>query len=447
MNFLELCQSAVAIDSTPRHGTTDIAAFYGHLAKSCGLRVDLLDDQLVDVPQKILMVRPAASSASADLLCFSQLDTPSPGNFARWTKTGGNPFAANVVGADLFGLGCSRAKVDFLVKIFALQKLADQKFTKLTPILIGSFGEESGACAVRLIRKKTLNPKAALVCAPSGLQPGVRGPGYATLEVHVPFSDEERRHHKELEQAENSSTQTKMFTAKKQIGADLEHEDGPIGQMLEYLKNLPEGMTLISMSGGEHPSQPADSAWLELELNDRIRDSAIRKIVSLRETLLKFTGALRSVKDNSFTPSHSTINIGAVRTRPDGIRFLLSCRFVPSVSSSHYQKWLVELESECQEKGAGFQLLEYRAPFINTADSWLLPELKKILQETGLPSDTQTVQWCTDANVLSRFGIDTVVFGAGDLRPNQDLANESITLAKLELLQTVYEKIFTSVCL
>lgn len=447
MNFLELCQTAVAIDSTPGNGTNDIAAFYGQMAKTAGLEVDLIDDQLSGVAQKILIIRPRQAQAKSDLLLVSQLDTPNPGNFSRWTKTGGNPFSASVIGADLIGLGVSRAKVDFLAKLMVVQKFSNHKFGKLNPVLVGSFGEESGACAVRLIRKKILNPKAAVVCAPSSFRPGISGPGYATLEVFVPFSKEEKQHHRDLESAENSTTQTKMFTAKKQIGSSAEHDEGPIGQMLEYLRHLPEGMTLISMSGGEHPSQPADSAWLELELNDRIKDSSIRRIVLLRETLQKFTGALRSVKDASFTPPHSTINIGAVRTRPDGICFLLSCRFVPSVSGTHYQKWLAELETECESKGADFELLEYRAPFFTPDSSWILTELKSSLRDAGFSDGQKAVHWCTDANVLARFGVDTVVFGAGDLQPGQDLANESISIAKMESLQSVYEKLLERVSL
>lgn len=446
MNFIELCKKAVALDSTPRFGNKDVAEFYASVARDLGFQVDSFEEMHQGTPQNLLCVSLPKCSLEKHFLMFSQLDTPSPGDYVRWTKNGGNPFSAVYSNDALYGLGVARAKIDFLVKLMALKELQKNTFTKMCPVLIGSFGEESGSGALRLIRRKNFKPEAALVGVPTDMKIGIKGPGYANLEVFVPFSEEEKNYHKELEFAENITTQTRMFSAKPKLGSFVEHEESPIGQMLEYLKNLPEGMILLSMSGGDRPSQRADSAWLELQIYDGFKETIISKLLALKDTLHRFTGELRSLKDPSFFPEYSTINVGAVRTRPDGIVFLCSCRFVAAVSKEQNLKWLNDFEKECEQKGAHFQLLEYREPFYLGSDSELLSLANNIRNQLNMPNESGAIQWCSDANVLNRFGIDTLVIGAGKVSPGDASGNESILMENILMLQDFYKNLTLKVC-
>lgn len=446
MNLLELSKEAIAIDSTPKHGNLEIAEFYAKVAQDLGFQVDLQHEIHLGIEQALLVVTPPSVTAERHFLMFSQLDTPSAGDYVRWTKTGGNPFATVVSDEHLHGLGVARGKLDFLIKLQALKELKDIGFNKLCPVLIGSFGEETGSAALRLIRKKTFKPVAGVVAAPTDMKISVKGPGYAILEVFVPFSEEEKLQHKRLEFEESITTQTRMFTVKQQLGSYLEHEEGPIGQMLEYLKNLPEGFVIVSMSGGERPTQRADSAWLELQIYDGLRESIIPKLMSLKDTLHRFTGELRSLRDNDFSPNHSTINLGSVRTRPDGIRFMCSCRFVSAVSKDQNLKWLNDFEKECEQKGAKFQLLEYREPFHAKENASLIQSAAKIAEGLHLPTDLATTQWCSDANVLNRFGIESFVIGAGNMMPNDPAGNENLSLKKMDQMKAFYKRLLEANC-
>ncbi len=447
MNFIDLVTKAVAIDSSPKHGSKEIAEFYASVAKDMGFDVELSEEIRIGVPQSLLVVKSKQSNAEKDLALFSQLDTPSPGDFVRWTKTGGNPFSAVVSGEDLHGLGVARGKIDFLIKLFALKELGDKKFTKLNPILFGSFGDQTGAGALRMIRKKTYKPEFALVAAPTGLQPATVAPGYATLQVFVPFSAEEKRLKIDLEFEENVTTESKMFTAKMPKNRAVEHDDTPIGQMLNYLKNLPKSILLLGMSGGERSNQLADSAWLELQMVDSLEDTIIEKLVSLNETLLRFTGELRAIKDENFYPNHSNINIGVVRTRPDGIRFILTCRFVANVTKEQNLKWLNDFEKECKEKGVDFQLLENREPYVLREQSDYYDKAMQIMKDMGMSIEPVSTQWSNDANVLQRFKIPSLVIGGAKVMPEDLISEEKISLTEVNKLQDFYKSFIESVCL
>lgn len=65
-------------------------------------------------------------------------------------------------------------------------------FNTLQPVLVGTFGEETGMQgALKLIRKNKINAKYALIGDPTDSNIVSAAKGYATVEMRIPFSAEE----------------------------------------------------------------------------------------------------------------------------------------------------------------------------------------------------------------------------------------------------------------
>lgn len=445
MNLIELCQKAIAIDSSLSHGNSELADFFADVAIKAGLMVELLDDVHKGIPQKIIIVRTSGSRTEKDFLMSSQIETEDPVSYAVWTKTGSNPFNASIDGDGLYGLGSSGSKLDFVAKLYALMKFNKSDFKKLGPVLVGGFGGASGISGLKLLRRRFINPACAVVGGPTHLRMADRGPGYAEIEVRIPYSDEERKHLQKLQFQENAVTQSKFFTADKSLTSERDFSENPIVQMLAYLKNLPEGMVLVSADGGQSPSAPPDAAWLEIEVFDGLRDTLIPKLVKLHDILLNFVGEFRQVKDPSFSPKHSTIQLGRINTQPDCLSILGSCHFVPQVTHDLYEKWLSDLQKACESIGAQFQLLDFREPFHGPLDGELGKTFKTILEEKGLSTEPTVARRGSEANLFPRFKIQTLVFGAGRVVGTQ-LANEHISIADLRSSTEVYEQLIQRIC-
>ena len=446
MNFVDACQRAISIDSSKSHGTNDIALFFAELALSKGLMAEVLDETFLGAPQKLLVIRPSQASAPEDFVLSSYLDTRDPEDYSAWTKTGANPFSASVEGDLLYGLGAGEPKLDFVSKLFALAEHADKKYAKRNPVLVGGFGAEGGMGVMRLFRKRILKPSHALVGQATGLRMAENAPGYAIIEVKVPFSSEEKAFQQQMQFAENVTTQTKMFTSSATLTTERDLSENPISQLLYYLKNLPSGLSLISADGGVSPTQLPDASWLEIQLNDQINESIIPKLAKLYESFMALAGELRTVTHSEFTPNYSSVNIGSIKTKPDGVYIFGSCKFVPNVTRDHYEKWLNNLEASCKSIGAEFQLLDFREPFSGHSDAQLGTVLSEALEKENLNPSLAVGHQCSEANLFSRFKVETLLFGAGNFDRGNKVANESISLKDLQKAQAVYSRVIGGLC-
>ena len=183
MEFLEACRKIIGIDSSPSAGTLEVTKFVESLATSLGLHAELQTEAWNGVDQANVIVRPRALKNPADVpegefVLQTHLDTPDPGPYALWKKTGANPFNASIYqspeGDRIYGLGSADVKLDFLCKLYAFaavsnavaaKSLSDSSNTwRVPPVLVGTYGEELGMPgAVKLIRKKKIRPSAMLV--------------------------------------------------------------------------------------------------------------------------------------------------------------------------------------------------------------------------------------------------------------------------------------------
>jgi acetylornithine deacetylase/succinyl-diaminopimelate desuccinylase-like protein len=432
LNYIDLASRAIAIDSTPQQGNAAAAQFYANEARALGLKAQIFRDHADGVGQGVVVISHQDNLSDIDFAVITPIDTTEPGDFSRWTKSGGNPFVAATDGQVLFGLGAARGKASLCVQIMALKNQKQSRWA-----IIGVHGAESGAGYLYLHRKKILNPKAVIVTHPTNMNIVLRAAGYARIELAIPFSEEEKLSRAQIETTVGATTNSKIFFAPK--SSNIDYLDNPIVQMMDYFKKLPESLLILSADGGTHHGTTPESVWLEVDIGSQIDNGINTKLLKLHEATIRAAYRMRAIKASDFYPEHSTFNIGTIRTYADGIKMSGSCRLVPTDSLDVYKNWLSLFKEEVSLFGGVMDLVEYREPMSTGLESQWVNELSRDLNLEISKNGAS----CNSGNLTSRLGIPTVLFGPGVSRELTAQANESIDIDSLDRATALYEKIFS----
>lgn len=438
LSFVERCRRLVALDSTPSRGNKEVAHFLGELCREAGLHVDIQVEFLDGLEQCNLIARPTSETPDAELLLQTHLDTVDPGHFSLWTQTQSNPFNASIYNDLMYGLGVAESKLDFLCKLEAARLFVGRPL-KRAFVLAGTYGAYRGmAGAIKLVRKKKINAKWALVGCPTDLKLITAAQGLAVIEVFVPFSDEEKEYRRRHDIQESSSSQSRMFSGKT---------ENAIIRMLEYLKQLPDGIAVMDLDGGINYTSVPSSAVLEIDITGDFKEPIVPKLKSIYAAILEVEKLLNQFTDSRFEPPHPTLNLGTIRTNEDGVALTGSCRLPPTVTDQAYEQWMRILQRACLDSGATFRVRDYRKGF-ETGDRGDLAQVaEKTLSALGLSPAPTTYAGATEASVFSRWGTQCLVWGAGQSVGNSHAPNESIKMSDLDTAVEFYRRFLEGFCL
>lgn len=448
MTFIEACRKLISIESTLSTGSRDAAEWLAEYCRAKGLYVELQYEYSGDKEEANVIIRPTAERSELEFLMQTHLDTPEPGPFQLWVKNGQNPFDATIEDGMIYGLGVVEVKLDFLCKIEALASYKDNKNFKLPPVLVGTFGEESGmAGALKLIRKNKVSAKMALIGEPSNMQVINAGKGFASVEICIPFSDEEIEYKANHNLRESTSTQSKLFTGKAAHSSVPELGESAIRKMLEHILMLPDSVNIMEADGGTNFNTVPSHAFLELDIGESFPNSIGKKIAHIYKEIRNLeTNFIRYV-DAQFTPSTPTLNIGLVRTLNNHIIIAGNCRIPPIVGQAQYEGWMDQLKKSCEKVGASFRVVDYKKPFRTDEQCILVKACRDELRRMNL-SDVITTQPSTnEASIFSRVGIDCVCIGPGIRQGNAHTPLENVKLEDLDRASEFYGRIIGRICL
>ncbi|MGZ3723969.1 MAG: M20 family metallopeptidase [Bdellovibrionales bacterium] len=442
MSFLDNCRRLVGLESTPGHGNLAAAEFAGRLCEEAGLHVEYQRESVEGAEQCNVIARPQAELPPREILFQTHLDTIEPGHFGHWTMTQANPFNASIYNDLIYGLGAADVKLDFLCKLEAMKEFTGKKLR--TPfVLVGTFGAQTGMTgAIKLIRRKKLNAVSAFIGEPTDMKLVVAGKGLAVVEIAVPFSPEERAYRLNHDLMESSSSQSRMFSGKSAAG-----NENAIMKMLAYLAQLPEGIALMDLNGGiNHSSMPLSSV-LEIDMVAGFKDPILPKISKIFSSLQVLEKELQEFREEGFDPPYPTVNMGMIRTSETEVRITGCCRLPPSVTDAAYEEWMAKLEKAVREVGATFRVTDYRKGFTTDAQSEFVQTAQGILAKMGLPPEVHKITGATEASVLSRLGIECLVWGPGQSVGNSHAPNENIKLSDLKTATEFYKRLIERFCL
>lgn len=447
MNFIEVARKFIELDTTPSNGTLELATHAAELCRAAGFFVDLQVENLNGVDQANVIVRPVAAQPPDELLLQTHLDTCDPGNYASWTRTGANPYNATIYQNTLYGLGAANAKLDFLCKLRAAIELGPRPWKKPW-VLVGTFGEELGMHgAIKLIRKKKISAKMALVGEPTDMALIHAGKGFAGVEIEIPFSQEEKDFRAKHDLGDGMTTQSRIFVGKASHSTSPEAGDSAILKMLDYLAKLPQGLAIMEIEGGISFNTIPAHAVLEIDMVGGLRETICEKIKRIMRSIADVQAKFRDYHDPEFDPPEPTLNVGLFRTHEEYVKLSGCVRLPPSVSHEIYEHWMQALRQTCQSVGAVFRVTDYKQPFRTPVDEPLLRICQEELAKLGRQSHCGAQSVANEANVFSRFGIACVVMGPGRGVGNSHAPNEHVKIEDLDQATAFYKSVIERICL
>lgn len=448
-DFVACCRKMIAIDSSPQVSTLELVDYLAELARGLGFDVEIQQEMQNGIIQANILVRLEPFQAGrSEFLLQAHLDSVDPGNFPLWKKNNFNPFDAVIEDGKIFGLGSAEVKLDFLCKLKALTELKTMKFNTLQPVLVGTFGEETGMQgALKLIRKNKINAKYALIGEPSDLQIINAAKGFATVEMRIPYSLEEAAYKKNKALSESTSTQTKIFSGKSAHSSTPHLGESAAIKLLEYLSRMPDNVVVVDIDAGTRLNMIPNQAMVELDVATSFKDPIIRKINLLFNVMNEVQKDMLAVVDKEFIPHHSTLSIGIIRTFEDHILIGGSCRILPNVKQEEYEKWMLMISGACEKVGAEFRLQDYKRPFRTDEKSVLIKGALAEMEKLGQASHCMSLASTNEASLFSRIGIECICVGAGQRENNVHTPNEHVEITHLELMTAFYKKMIERFCL
>lgn len=448
MDFVEACRQLISIESTPTHGNRELAKWVAAFCRQKGLHVDEQEEVVGDIPQVNVIARHHEQRPSAEFLLQTHLDTVDPGPYSLWTQTGLNPFDAHIIDGKIYGLGAADVKLDFLCKLEALASFGKNQTWRLPPVLVGTFGEESGMQgALKLIRKNKVAAKMALIGEPSDLKLINAAKGFASVEIRVPFSDEEMEFRQEHNLRESTSTQSKLFHGRAAHSSTPHLGESAVVKMFESILMLPDSVNIMEMDGGINFNTVPSNAFLEIDMVSSVANPISRKIANIYRAVKALELEFLDYKDNDFYPSTPTLNIGLVRTNEDGIQISGTCRIPPVITHDIYERWMDRLREVCEKNEASFRVNDYKKPFRTEVKSILVKGCLDELRAMGLHDSPISQASTNEASIFSRIGVECVCFGPGKREGNVHTPEEHVALADLEKATQFYRQIIERFCL
>lgn len=448
-DFVQACRKLIGFDTSPLQSTVEMVNYLAHLAGEFGLDVQIQHEIQNGIAQANILIRcQPFRPGDQEFLLQTHLDTVDPGSFSLWKKNSFNPFDAVIEDGKIFGLGAAEVKLDFLCKLKALIDLKDCHFKNLKPVLVGTFGEESGMQgALKLIRKNKINAKYALIGEPTNLNIVNSAKGFATVEIKIPISIEEQKHKSEKLISESTSTQTKLFSGRSAHSSTPHLGESAAVKMFEFLNQMPDQIVIVDIDSGTRVNTIPNQAMVELDASAQIQQTSIRKINFLFRAMSVVQEKMKIVTDADFEPMHSTLSVGIIRSHAEHIFIGGSCRILPSVSQDIYESWMNLIHNACVEVGAEFSLLDYKRPFRTGENSVFIKAAQAELQKLGIDSGCRSLASTNEASLFSRLGIECLCLGAGLREGNVHTPSEYVSILDLEKAIIFYTKMIERFCL
>lgn len=448
MDFIEACRQFIACDSSPAHGNRELAEKAAQFCREKGLDVEIQEESQSGLMQANVIARPKGlGRPTAEFMLQTHLDTVDPGPFQMWAQNGQNPFDAVIMDGCIYGLGAAEVKLDFLCKLEALSSLGAPAQWKLPPVLVGTYGEELGMTgALKLIRKNKVSATLALIGEPTDLRVVNAAKGFAAVEIHLPFSEEERRYRQEHDLRESTSTQSRIFHGKAAHSSTPQMGESAILKMLAALAQLPDGVAVMEIDGGMNFNTVPAHAFLEIEAST-LKDSVVPKVRAIYKTLLDLEKEFETHVDTEFDPATPTLNIGIVRTLEDHIFIGGSCRIPPVITHNVYEAWMNRLAQVCEAQGGRFRVTDYKKPFRTPTNSMLTKACVDELKSMGLSGKTATQASTNEASLFSRLGMECVCFGPGVREDNTHTPREHVKIADLHRATDFYRGVLKRFCI
>lgn len=417
------------------------------------------------------------------LVLSTHLDTVGPGVHEEWVETGRNPYHFTLKENKVYGLGTANAKLDFLCKLYAIEKFREKKL-KEPVYLVGTCGGELGLFGVNyLLQSLALNPHFVLVGGPTNLEAVYAHKSLHLYQISIQFQQVER-------DARGFDRRIDLHCYGKATHGAYPHMGyNAILSSVEFLKHALEAgfdLRFTRLEGGSatnqvpnrsnirfylHPnqfeafkqyfrsrfSQNTDSQKFRVELGG-VGDRSVRFLpqqvfwcmTEVIQWFHQFAAEVSRKKDSSFYPPFSTVNFGRMSQSQNQIDLFFDIRLLPHDDSALLQD---RIYSEITSVVNCFSKLNVKItrnrfnPSLQlSSDHQWVKRCQEAMIQSGLKPSLTKQSLTTEAACYTQAGYPAIVFGSGDAVNNSYHSNEYNNIKDLEKSVLFYEKMIENIC-
>jgi acetylornithine deacetylase/succinyl-diaminopimelate desuccinylase-like protein len=500
--LLEDARRVIRINSVTSSGNEELVNLLSGMMQDRGLRTTLqqVTHSLEDVSKRQFNLIGVLGDPLVDrkirkgLLLNTHLDTVGPGLPENWTETGGDPFSATLRDGRIYGLGSADVKIDFLCKLYAVEKFRERKL-KMPIYLVGTCGEELGMFGAKyLIKSGALNPRYVVVGEPSDMKVVYAHKSLNLYRVSIAY-------HMVSRDARGFNRRIDLHSLGKSAHGSYPHlGTNAILAMTDFLQRAADSgfeLRFTQLDGGETVNKVPDRASAQFYLTSHqfedfkrffrevvradapaaadkggaapltkafrvelggIGDAGVRFLPEaifpcLAEVIAFFRSMaadFEKVRDDSYNPAHSTMNFGKLRQGMSGIDLHFDLRLLPDLMAD-------EIEKHIQK---GIDAIAARFPNLNVSavrermnpglgmkrEDELVLACAEAMKAAGIEPALDKKATSTEAAQYFQAGYPAVVFGPGKSLGNSHSPNEHNLVDQIEKATLFYERLIERTC-
>lgn len=438
-SMIELCKSALSIDSSIVNGTTDFSEFLTELSTSCGLNIDIKNYLFRDLDFQNILITKNKNYKNIKYLFVNPLDTEAPGPFRSWTSTDQDPFDITIKEGRMFGLGANCGKLNTVLLLKAFSEIAEDQKEKFA--FLGNYGREVRAHgALRFLKEKGVSPENLVVGFPTSNQVVYAQAGRIRMRINFPFTDKEKELRADHDEHEHTSSESQYFHSKTEMKMEVYDKafgrNNAIVEALHYIENLPDQLLVLDFAGGKDLYSDPRSCLFEFDLVSSSEILMGIKLKTFFSYMKELTNEFKNHSNVDFSPEHPLLHLGRVVCDLEGIEFWGECVFPPGIPEQVSEAWITQLREKIENVGGSTKMLSQRYPYVFNGSNSFLESLLK-LNDSEKPC---SLSYTSEADIFDLVGFKSLIFGPGDFE-QMFKPNESISLKSLEEALAFYKKI------
>ena len=418
------------------------------------------------------------------LLFLNHLDTVDPGLPENWEVCGKSPFSMKHHAGRVYGLGAASGKIDFLCRLYAIEKYREKKL-KMPIYLAGTCGGELGMFGAKyLLKSLVVNPRCVLVGEPTDLRIVHAHKFLGVYKIQVAF-----------QQVERDAKGFGRRVVLESFGRNA-HASTPTGGvnavlgLFDFLRRVADAgfeMRFSRISGGGSRNQVPDRALTEFYLTSHqyedfkrfFRDvnenaglpgrfkaemsgggeSGVRFLpetvhLCLDDFVQMFSSLVsdfKKVSDPTYVPETSTLNLGFVRQQVSGVELGFEIRLLPSQSPEAVHQAITEKVQAIASKYPNYNITVVRERMNPSLETSVLDEFPKeaqaSLEMAKLPLEFAHASASSEASLFAQGGFPVLIFGPGPMSGSAHGPDEYLEVDQIEKAIEFYRRLIERTCL
>ncbi len=467
-NFILEAKELIAINSTPDYGTSEIIELLHKILQGMGATIK---EQRFDINgiQNHNILAKFGPDFEGGLLLSSSIETVEPGDPYLWKITDYDPYNMVIRGDNIYGVGTSSGKLDWLCMVEAARSISNMKFKRPFYILATS-GEHYGLVGAKVFTESNIvRPRFGIVGGPTRLKINYSAKGYIgfkfTLRDVV------------LREPKAGKNLFRLLVNGKPAHSSVPSlGENAIEKALNLISEngkITESIDVVSILGGDHINKVPDRCSIDIigsletakRLNQKdIQIEQITRIITgsslnnlLNATLFihssfkEVVSRLTPRSNSDFDPPEIVHNLGIVHMMSDRLVIGFDIRLLPENDHNILLKWLEDTVSEIEQRFTGIECdaeLEFNAqPMMVNKSSEIVTLSMNALRDINEEPVLATAPFLSEALIYNQAGIESIIFGSGSIEGGIYNPDECNSLRRLSKGIEFYKAIIMKFCL